>query len=220
MSFIGRNIKKIRTTKGLSQTEFGKLFGITRGSIGSYEEGRAEPKIETLKTIANKFSISLDAIITAELTVNQLSGFNPDKLLGNNLSESNENGLPSVLPKSLIDKHGDLTLISQNTFFKTSLNSKADFSLTFDDSIELVGVIATKGDVLFCKKSYGKSPFGFLLLKDSKLYWQVQEPDFTEGVFFKVVGLLSSSFMIENKNPLQQKLSELELRIINLEAKS
>ena len=57
-------------------------------------------------------------------------------------------------------------------------------------------------------------------LKDSKLYWQVQEPDFTEGVFFKVVGLLSSSFMIENKNPLQQKLSELELRIINLEAKS
>ena len=84
MSFIGRNIKKIRTTKGLSQTEFGKIFGITRGSIGSYEEGRAEPKIETLKTIANKFSISLDAIITAELTVNQLSGFNPDKLLGNN----------------------------------------------------------------------------------------------------------------------------------------
>jgi transcriptional regulator with XRE-family HTH domain len=220
MSFIGRNIKKIRTTKGLSQTEFGKLFGITRGSIGSYEEGRAEPKIETLKTIANKFSISLDAIITAELTVNQLSGFNPDKLLGNNSFASSENGLPSVLPKSLIDKHGDLTLISGNTFFKTSLNSKADFSLTFDDSIKLDGVSATKGDVLFCKKAYGKSPFGFLLLKEGKLYWQVQEPDFIEGVFFKVVGLLSSSFMIENKNPLQQKLSELELRIINLEAKS
>ena len=61
MSFIGKNIKKIRTTKGLNQTEFGKIFNLTRGSIGSYEEGRAEPKIETLKQIAKKFSISKSA---------------------------------------------------------------------------------------------------------------------------------------------------------------
>jgi len=220
MNYVKNNLKFLRKKEALTQEQLATKIGVKRAMIGAYEEGRAEPKIETLKTIANKFSISLDAIITSELTVNQLSGFNPDQLFDKNSLESNENGLPSVLPKSLIDKHGDLTLLSQNTFFKTSLNSKADFSLTFDESIELSGVNATKGDILFCKKAYGKSPFGFLLLKDSKLYWQVQEPDFTEGVFFKVVGLLSSSFMIENKNPLQQKLSELELRIINLEAKS
>ena len=121
MSFIGKNIKKIRTTKGLNQTDFGKVFNLTRGSIGSYEEGRAEPKIETLKHIAKKFSISLDLLITTELTVNQLSGFSPESLL--NLGEDGNGsvGLPSVLPKILNDKHGDFELIGENTFFKTSL---------------------------------------------------------------------------------------------------
>ena len=219
MSLIGKNIKKIRTTKSLSQTEFGKIFNLTRGSIGSYEEGRAEPKIETLKQIANKFSISLDAIISSELTVNQLSGFQPEALMGGDASSSGNVGLPSVLPKVLSDKHGDLELISENTFFKTSLSSKAEFSLPLDDSIDLVGVTAKKGDILFCKKNLAKSSFGYLVLKESKIFWQGHEPQKDDGVIFTVIGLISTSFSLENKNPINVKLSELELRIINLESK-
>lgn len=219
MSLIGKNIKKIRTTKGLNQTEFGKIFNLTRGSIGSYEEGRAEPKIETLKLIANKFSISLDHIITTELTVNQLSGFSPENIIGKSKQDSEGFNLPSILPKLLKEKHGDYELIGQNTFFKTSLSSKAEFSLPLDDTILLDGLFAKKGDLLFCKKILAKSAFGYLVLRDSQIFWQGHEPQKGEGVIFTVTGLISNSFSIENKNPVHEKLSELELRIINLESK-
>ena len=129
MSFIGKNIKKIRTVKGLNQTDFGKMFNLTRGSIGSYEEGRAEPKIETLKEIAKKFSITLDGIITTELTVNQLSGFSPEDVVTFKASEKGAVGLPSILPKTLIEKNGDITILTKNTFFKTNLINKADFGI-------------------------------------------------------------------------------------------
>jgi transcriptional regulator with XRE-family HTH domain len=66
MSFIGKNIKKI------SQADFAKIFSLTRGSIGAYEEGRAEPKIDTIIQLANYFGVSIDAFINKELTVTDL----------------------------------------------------------------------------------------------------------------------------------------------------
>ncbi|MFT7033435.1 MAG: transcriptional regulator with XRE-family HTH domain [Cyclobacteriaceae bacterium] len=72
MSFIGKNIKKIRSLKKISQSEFAKIFDLTRGSIGAYEEGRAEPKIDTLVQLANYFGVSVDAFINKELTVADL----------------------------------------------------------------------------------------------------------------------------------------------------
>lgn len=76
MSFFGKNIKKIRGVKSLSQQAFADLFDLKRGTLGAYEEGRSEPKIDTVIRIANYFSISIDDILTAELTVNQLLKFN------------------------------------------------------------------------------------------------------------------------------------------------
>lgn len=75
MSHIGNNIKKIRSIKKLSQSGFADLFGLTRASIGAYEEGRADPKIDTIKQIADHFGLSLDQLITKELTVNELYHF-------------------------------------------------------------------------------------------------------------------------------------------------
>lgn len=81
MSFFGKNIRKIRSLKGLSQQDFGELFSIKRGTIGAYEEGRSEPKIETIIRVANHFSIPIDDLLTKELTVNQLSKFNDGLIL-------------------------------------------------------------------------------------------------------------------------------------------
>ncbi|GAA4276888.1 helix-turn-helix domain-containing protein [Aquimarina mytili] len=78
MSFFGKNIKKIRSVKGLSQQAFAELFDLKRGTLGAYEEGRSEPKIETIIKIANYFSITIDNILTHELTVNQLLKFKGD----------------------------------------------------------------------------------------------------------------------------------------------
>ncbi|WP_010520346.1 helix-turn-helix domain-containing protein [Aquimarina agarivorans] len=78
MSFFGKNIKKIRSVKSLSQQAFAELFDLKRGTLGAYEEGRSEPKIETILKIANFFSISLESLLTSELTVNELLKFKGD----------------------------------------------------------------------------------------------------------------------------------------------
>ena len=74
-TIIAKNFRKLRSFKGLNQTEFAELFGITRSTVGSYEEGRAEPKLETLMKIADYFKLSVDDIIREELTVNKIAGF-------------------------------------------------------------------------------------------------------------------------------------------------
>ncbi|MDT0538431.1 helix-turn-helix transcriptional regulator [Croceitalea sp. P059] len=78
MSFFGKNIKKIRSVQNLSQQDFSKIFDLKRATLGAYEEQRSEPKIETIIKIANYFSISIDDLLTNELTVNELLKFKAD----------------------------------------------------------------------------------------------------------------------------------------------
>jgi transcriptional regulator with XRE-family HTH domain len=72
MSYFGRNIKKIRLAKNISQTSFADIFHLTRSSIGAYEEGRAEAKIDTIIEISEYFSLSLDQLLKKELTINEI----------------------------------------------------------------------------------------------------------------------------------------------------
>ena len=65
------NIKKIRSAKKLSQAQFASIFDLNRGSIGAYEEERAEPKVDTIIQIANHFGLSVDLLLNKELTVNE-----------------------------------------------------------------------------------------------------------------------------------------------------
>jgi transcriptional regulator with XRE-family HTH domain len=78
MSFFGKNIRKIRNVKNMSQQAFADLFDLKRGTLGAYEEKRSEPKIETILKIANYFSITVDDLLTKELTVNHLLKFKGD----------------------------------------------------------------------------------------------------------------------------------------------
>lgn len=83
MTKIGANLKKIRTTKGLSQQAFADLFELTRGNISSYEENRAEPRIETVIQIANYFGIPLNQFITHTLSIHEILKYNGDTVIGN-----------------------------------------------------------------------------------------------------------------------------------------
>jgi transcriptional regulator with XRE-family HTH domain len=76
MTNFGKNIKKIRSIQKLSQVKFAELFDLTRASIGAYEEGRAEAKLDVINKIAKHFSISVDRLINHEITVNELYHFN------------------------------------------------------------------------------------------------------------------------------------------------
>ena len=48
------------------------MFNLKRGSIGAYEEGRAEAKIDTVIEIAEYFQLSLDQLLKKELTINEI----------------------------------------------------------------------------------------------------------------------------------------------------
>ncbi len=85
MSIFGNNIKKIRKTKNLSQMAFAELFDLKRPTLGAYEEGRSLPKLETVIKIAHHFGISIDKLLTEEVTVNQLSKFDDLLLMGESI---------------------------------------------------------------------------------------------------------------------------------------
>lgn len=80
MSCFGKNIRKLRIAKKMTQTEFAELFNLKRTAVGSYEEGRAEAKIDTIIKIADHFKLSLDQLLKKELTINEIFHFN-DELL-------------------------------------------------------------------------------------------------------------------------------------------
>ncbi len=76
MSYFGKNIRKIRTLKKLSQGDFAKIFNLNRSNIGAYEEGRSEAKIDTIIDIAKYFSISIDNLLSKELTIDDIYHLN------------------------------------------------------------------------------------------------------------------------------------------------
>lgn len=72
MSKFGKNIRKIRNAKNISQTAFADLFNLKRGSIGAYEEGRAEAKFDKVIEIAEYFQLTLDQLLRKDLTINEI----------------------------------------------------------------------------------------------------------------------------------------------------
>jgi transcriptional regulator with XRE-family HTH domain len=65
------NIRFLRKSKGLTQDQFADKIGVNRAMIGSYEEGRAIPKLSVMQDIAHYFSISIDALINSDLSNDQ-----------------------------------------------------------------------------------------------------------------------------------------------------
>jgi transcriptional regulator with XRE-family HTH domain len=68
--FLHSNIKYLRNYVNLTQAEFGKLFGLTRANIDSYERGIGKPKEEKQIALANHFKIPLEVLISKDLKLN------------------------------------------------------------------------------------------------------------------------------------------------------
>lgn len=52
---------------GLTQEQFARRIGIKRSLLGAYEEARANPNLENLKTIAQVFGTSVDSLIKTDI---------------------------------------------------------------------------------------------------------------------------------------------------------
>jgi transcriptional regulator with XRE-family HTH domain len=70
---LSENIRFLRKEAGLTQSELAERVGVNRPVIGAYEEGRAEPRIQTLKLMAHFFKVSVDDILDRDLSTGEHS---------------------------------------------------------------------------------------------------------------------------------------------------
>lgn len=63
MPAIKDNLKTLRTDRGLSQSEAAEALHVTRQTISSYETGRTEPDLETLKRFAELYHADIHDVL-------------------------------------------------------------------------------------------------------------------------------------------------------------
>ena len=55
---VGRNVKRIRQRKGLTQEQFAEVSGFSQQYISSLERGRRNPTVVTLYELATALGVS------------------------------------------------------------------------------------------------------------------------------------------------------------------
>lgn len=79
---LHEKIKLIRTNKNLTQAEFSKILGISQGKVSELEKGINKPSFDTLKSMYDKLSISIDMLMddNPEKDISVSRGENEKKL--------------------------------------------------------------------------------------------------------------------------------------------
>lgn len=71
---LGRRIAAARKHAGLSQTELGKEFVITRSSVSQWESDDTEPTPSKLRAIAMRCGVSYEWLATGKGTMTKIEG--------------------------------------------------------------------------------------------------------------------------------------------------
>lgn len=67
---LSKRLKQLRNEKGLLQKEIAEKLKITTSAYGFYEQGKRMPDIETLKSLAKLFDVTVDYLLGEENTIN------------------------------------------------------------------------------------------------------------------------------------------------------
>lgn len=141
---IPDNIKKLRVTHGLTQSELGKIAGVSDKAIWTWENGTAEPRMGAIQKIADHFNIKKSDLIEDHSSEPNLAGIT-------NIS------FPASKPVPILGDicAGEGTWCEENFeghFFIDS-SVKADFCVRVrGDSMIDAGIF--NGDLAFIKKTY------------------------------------------------------------------
>lgn len=71
--FFSSNLRYLRRVHNLTQEALANHLGVSLKKIGSYEEGRATPKLKSLLRIANFFSVTLEQFINQDSSVESVN---------------------------------------------------------------------------------------------------------------------------------------------------
>ena len=79
----GKNLKRIRKERGLTQEELGELAGTTSNTISRLETGSLWPALDTLIKLCNSLNVTMDAIMAPYIAADSAVRWTP---LGKKLS--------------------------------------------------------------------------------------------------------------------------------------
>ena len=63
MDTIANRIKEIRKENKLSQSQFGKILGVSQDNVSLWETGKSSPSVQHVIIIAKAFNTSADYIL-------------------------------------------------------------------------------------------------------------------------------------------------------------
>ena len=63
---LNENIKRLRTSHGMSQVEFAKLVGVTKQCVSNWENDNVLPSIDMLVKISDLFKVRTDFLLGRE----------------------------------------------------------------------------------------------------------------------------------------------------------
>ena len=66
---IGTNIAKYREAAGLTQAALAEIIGISTAFVSRVERGQKKMKVETLYATAKALNVSVDALLSTDVTV-------------------------------------------------------------------------------------------------------------------------------------------------------
>ena len=63
MNDIGKNIKRFRSDKDITQEQLAERLHVTRQAVSNWENGKTQPDVQTLSALAECFEITVEELI-------------------------------------------------------------------------------------------------------------------------------------------------------------
>jgi len=60
---LGRNLKRIRTSKGISQGDIARSLEVSRGFVSNIENGKTNPTLTTIAKLAKAVGVSINELL-------------------------------------------------------------------------------------------------------------------------------------------------------------
>ncbi|MFN8698630.1 MAG: XRE family transcriptional regulator [Flavobacteriales bacterium] len=197
MATFAELLRHYRKQKGVTQAVLAEALGLNRPVIGAYEEGRAEPKLEVLRNMAQYFAITVDELTSGEAPVAAPAG--ELRVLPIVVdSSSNSERVPLVPVKAAA---GYLSGFQDPEF----IEQLATFEMPFKELARerTYRMFQIEGDSMLPvpSGSYIISNFveGLNQVKDGETYIVVSE---SEGIVFKRVFKEGTSLKLVSDNPV------------------
>ena len=203
MSIFSDNLRKYREKTGKQAKEFAKEIDVLYSTYANYEQGRSEPKIDTLIKIADYLNVSIDTLLgytpnEYEHTKEFLEALN---ITVNEIGDT----IQIICP---IDKESQ----SNNYFFSQSVffDTKAEFIDFVNKATQKVLENNIENYIVDYMTSENRKAFE-TFIKQGKLYLKENPKDKQFAKFFKEVtpiplGLETAE--VNKKNPSPSEVGE------------